>query len=253
LGGLGGMMRQIGASMTNWEAQKKEAQQKALEIALKQRELQEQANYRTESLGLQRQQLQQQQTKDDFARASGIAEMMGPGTPMTDPATTDLLRKQGFGSLITPGRQDVQVPIPNIRGISAPTTVDMPDRWQGVMPPQLRAQLTANSRLTDQFEASMDFKLQQLQQMKELAEMRGDVAGIQAAAALINAEVAKMRGEQSGKMTPFQVEQAAREYADSIVPADARGKRDAGAWNEAYINKKRELATPVTTSGLFGR
>lgn len=253
LGGLGGMMRQIGASMSNWEAQKKEAEMKALEVALRKQQMEEEANYRRQSIGLQQQQLQQQQGKYDFDRASAIAEAMGPGTILDDP-TTSFMQKQGFGSLITPGQQDAQIPIPNIRGISAPTTIDMPNRWQGVMPPQLRAQMMTNSRLSDQFETNTNLALQRLQQAALNAQMRGDLAGQQAALAQIRIELERQRIENSGKLTPFQIEQLARQYADSVaaVPEYERSPENIALWNQAFTQKKNELSQQTTAAGKSG-
>lgn len=252
LGGLGGMMRQIGASMSNWEAQKKEAEARALEVALKKQQMDEEAKHRAAQIGLQQQQLQQQQGKYDFDRASAIAESMGPGTVLDEP-TTSFMQKQGFGSLIAPGQQDVQIPIPNIRGISAPTTLDMPNRWQGVMTPQLRAQIMTNNRMTDQFEARQQLAVERLQQQAEAARMRGDLAGQQAALAQLRMEILRNEQETGKRMTPYQVEVLAREHADSLVPVDTLGRRDETKWNKIYTEKKNELSAGSGTSGLFGR
>lgn len=173
--GLGAMFQSIGNSMGRWEQQKAQAQQIAMDRALKNRQLElaELENERQEREGAAR--IEQA----EFDRTFQMANVLPEGS-VAQPEFAASLRKFGGGGMLTPSRSNVSVP--NLRGIPGPAVAvnnpTLPETFTGTQPPALRnALIGAESRETI---AAQRHALQEAALREKIAEAdrRGDRAAV---------------------------------------------------------------------------
>lgn len=259
--GLGRMLQSIGQSMGQWGEQKRQAEQAAMQRALQMRELElrEQAAVREQA------QIDEANEQNEFTRTFNVANATPEGAVL-DPTLSGSMKKFGMGSFIKPAAPATIPTINPMTGVGGPGVgVKMPERMIATQPPGFRQADRRNDLQSAQFEANLNFKLQDLQRRIEAADRAGDIAGVRAQTAALMALIAKANQQQQGANIEEDNigawEKRALEYAKALVGDDITMLPEARAQAiEAAVAKwKAENPRPTgtvrqeagRTSGLF--
>lgn len=250
--GLGAMFQQIGQSMGQWEGQKKQAEQLAMERALRERQLElaELANERAE-----REDAAQQEQRE-FDRTFQMASVLPEGSD-AQPEFAASLRKFGGGGMLKPTQSNVAMPNP-MTGMPGPGVVvnnpTKPEVFTGTQPPQLRSSILSNTVRQEQNAAMMNYRIQDLQRKIEQADRMGDIASIRLLTTQLMAEIARDKAADSRTNTAVDNvaawEKRALDYAKAVVGDDewsSPAERQSNI-NAAIAEFEKKNPKPTTTA-----